>query len=77
MSLFYDLLDLLGLGGIDGLDIVFAGMAIVGTLLFVSTLVWFSSAVLLMVRSMRLGLMLTSAWILPKVRFRCSRYKVF
>ena len=35
MSLFYDLLDLLGLGGIDGLDIVFAGMAIVGTLLFV------------------------------------------
>lgn len=35
MSLFSDLLDLLGLGGIEGLDIVFAGMAIVGTLLFI------------------------------------------
>ena len=35
MSLFTDLLELLGLGGISGLDVVFAGMAIAGTLLFI------------------------------------------
>ena len=35
MSLFTDLLEFLGLGGIEGLDVVFAGMAIIGTLLFV------------------------------------------
>ena len=77
MSLFYDLLDLLGLGGIDGLDIVFAGMAIVGTLLFV---IYFG---LVLIGGVADGiadaipLMLILKWILPKVRFRCSRYKVF
>ena len=35
MALFDDLLELLGLGGITGLDVVFAGMAIAGTLLFI------------------------------------------
>ena len=35
MSLFTDLLELLGLEGIKGLEVVFASMAIIGTLLFV------------------------------------------
>ena len=35
MGLFGDLLDLIGLGGITGVDVLFAAMAIVGTFLFI------------------------------------------
>ena len=35
MGLFGDFLDLIGLGGITGVDILFAAMAIVGTFLFI------------------------------------------
>ena len=35
MGLFGDFLDLIGLGGITGVDILFAAMAIVGTLLLI------------------------------------------
>ena len=35
MGLFGDLLEMIGLGGITGVDILFAAMAIVGTFLFI------------------------------------------
>ena len=35
MGLFGDFLDLIGLGGITGVDVLFAAMAIVGTFLFI------------------------------------------
>ena len=35
MGLFGDFLDLIGLGGITGVDILFAAMAIIGTFLFI------------------------------------------
>ena len=39
MGLFGDFLELIGLGGITGVDILFAAMAIVGTFLFIIYLV--------------------------------------